>query len=324
MTNFKDYEFGCRSALRIAIRRGDIGLAFSAFKMIWSNIEHRNWFKFRLPLIVVEEAFYLIGVYASFLERINNLGEETSYGNFICILTLCKKSKDVGALAKLCVAKHGATEWKHRELVSCRKLWSIVCESGIEEISYHMLNHEANHNELSNEYQKKALAVLYECIREGGNQWNRKTLLLGMLLIILRGLDEQLISLEVKRAYNKVPKKIKSVKFPWYAFTPCSHVANAALLPILKNNNITRDMIEKVWFYSEAEYTNPDILMEKKLSSRKNSCFESMWWGYERRKHKTYDKRWKVLKSKVKRQVEKILGRVKPCKGIRLSGQYIR
>jgi len=320
MITFTDYEFGCRSALRIAIRRGDIELAFSAFKAIWSNTEHRNWFKFRLPLIVIEEAFYLIGVYDSFLKRIDKLGAETSYKNFIGILTLCKKSKDVGALSKLCVSKHGSTEWKHRELVSSRRLWSMACVNGVDKVSCDILNHTGE----SNQYTMNALAVLYDCIKSGGNQWNRKTLLLGMFLIVLRGLDEQLVATEARRAWNRVPKKVKSIKFPWYAFTPCSHIAREATVSILKSRSITRDMLEKIWFYSESEYTDSNIILEKKLSSKKNNSFESVWWGYERRKHKAYDQRWKVLKPKMKKQVEKILGKIKPCKGKKLSGQSIR
>ena len=234
--------------------------------------------------------------------------EKQGYKTFLGVLTLVKKSKDAHALSKLALVEKKDDEWKYRELVSVRKLWRLSLETGVARAGEKLL--DAGHDNKMSSYCLNALKTLHENILKGGRQGNLATILTGMFMIIIRGLDKKEVDDEVRPILTLLSVDEKTVPLPWYVFHPNLHVGREACETLLTKFSVSMDRLKGLWFYHEIEKIDNKYINHKILNEEKGTSLESRWWNYERARSKINSKEpWTLFQIDAKTCVE---GLIKP------------
>ena len=321
--NVDDLIWGCRSALQKAIRRRDLDLAHTAFNLLWSEKEHRNWLQWRMATLVMEEAWQMSGELAEFLDSETN--SEKDWRRFVYKLTLCSKSKDAMGLWFL-PYYHNALQSKEMELVS---FWinrmvqgepSSIADGIFEEcIGTIVAGEPLSH------YEKAAIKVLRKRIDMGGMFVDRCFCLSGMILIAMRGLRKDDILLDIKAGKEKWLKRVnrrdkpRTINLPWYVFDKHTRVGMAAIKIFMEHKaakypGLTEEKFRSIWFYIESAYSPIDSLCLKPKEDY-YTAFDSIYWlpllnRELRYSHNGPKKVKKIWDSKMRKQIRVIVEEV--------------
>ena len=215
-----DLLYGSRSGIQKAIRRGDLDLAKTCFDLLWSEKEHKNWLKWRMAVLVEEEAWHLLGEWAEFIK--DKPTEESDWRKFVYRLTVATKSKDAGALWSVANRMKDGDELEEQpEFVTMREYQRRITDgdpgSVADELYEEMVEGRTT-------YEAGGLRSMRLRVNQGGMLADRFCCLAAMVLIGKRGLSKKL-AVEDMRAgmqkwWNRVGEKRKprTVNLPWYVF----------------------------------------------------------------------------------------------------------
>jgi hypothetical protein len=283
--NNADREYGSRSGIQKGIRRGDLDLVHTCFETLWATPTHRNWLKWRATTLATEEAWQMIGEYGKLLKSGTDSKEE--WRKYIYRLCLATKSKD--AVALWFSAHDGAPYPEgHPEFMEL-DLWRNMCGGKDEDylgLANDMYNTYVTSRKMS-EYEKNAMDALLRRTKMGGMMGDRFICLSSMMLLYLRGLDEDEVlgNLKVNAAEWKERSgrsKPETVDLPWYAFDFHTQAGKIACNIFMKHSaskyNISRGTFMSLWFFLESAKMPRYLLKIPKNYEEELTAFDSAWW----------------------------------------------
>lgn len=316
-----DFLYGCHSGIQKAIRRGDLNLAKTCFDAMWADVEHRNWLKWRMAILVEEEMWYMTGELAEFLHADSK--EEIDWRRFVYQLVLCPKSKDPEAL--LYLAQNEEYTVEHPELAEARvwvnRLKDEPLPSVADELFDEMMGGDQFGFGALTRYELDAARLMKTRTRAGGMVGDKQACLVTMVLIAMRRLDRDAVKDIVKASTNVTIPKPHTVNLPWYCFDMHTMVGKWAssifmkrTAPRLKlDEELSKEKFEDIWFYFESAVVPiKDLKLVAFSMDRKLHFTESMWWGEIIKQSVPFGKKTaKEVKalwdSKLKREIESLV-----------------
>jgi hypothetical protein len=263
--------------------------------------------KWRIYTIVIEEAWYLAAELDDFL---NSTPDKKEWKSFLLKLTLCTKNKDSEGLwglvheepQVLAEIENGPS---HQEIKTMMDFHSAASgdfnSTVINFIAEDIYNHCYGKAEAKeqNEYERKALRLLYRRAKMGGMIGDRCICLSSMILVSERKLDEKTIKDEFHKKgperwkKNNKRTKFKPVSIPWYAFDFHTQAGKIALNIFMKHHakkyNIPSvDKFKEIWFCAES------VLMKRDLINiippvDNPTVFDTIWFQFHKDHHLSYN-----------------------------------
>jgi len=284
-----DLTYGAHSGIQKAIRRGDLDLTKTCLDIMWPVKKERNWLKWRVTVLVEEDVFGMIGELPKFFAKVKGLhgaAEAKTWRKFLYELTLCKKAKDAEAL--YWASELPEQEDDHEELKEFR-FWRGMATSPVE-VAEEMLKDivDSKYRKLS-EYELNAVKLLSSRTKMGGMSADRFACVSGMLLVAMRGLDEEAVEEELSSGFKRWKKekdrKPRTTSLGWYVFDIHTVVGKFASSVFMKRKarkfGLSKEKLHQIWFDLESAWIPTDLmkLVPYNLDG-KLTCFDSMWWPY--------------------------------------------
>lgn len=263
-----DLIYGCKSGLQKAVRRGDLPLGKHCFDFLWGNRVQKVWVKWRLPILIIEEVFFLCGELAKFLK--SETEDRKEWWKFYSDAILAKKNKDASSIAYL---GRLDSDIDHPELNIMRRAFSKENPSeGFGEALDLSLKHRKN---LSG-YEQDALSILEGRVKANSFLIEKWFCVGGVPLLFLRGLDEGKVKSALK---NKTPGEGDHV-LPWYVFDMHTRIGSSVLSICERRYSLkwhlNREELRRVWFICESNWVTKAMMDFGKV--RKDpTVFESIW-----------------------------------------------
>ena len=272
-----DLLYGAHSGIQKAVRRGDLDLCKTCFNLLWSEKKHKSWLKWRLPSIVIEEAWYFSGRLKEFTDKKSEDPDE--WLRFLYELTLIRKVKDADAIFYVPDTYKSAEPEAVDRLNWIPKTNDPTCD--IVGLADDLASACNEVRELT-PYESSVMKVLKGRARMGGMFGDRIMSLAAILLLTHRGIEEgyidDLVEVGLKRWVDSHGKrKPKTVNLPWYVFDFHTQVGKIAVSIWRKNKSHKYQIkdLHAVWFYLESGHV-PSFMREENLKNP--SAFEEKWW----------------------------------------------
>lgn len=306
MTN-EDILFGSRSGLHKAIRRGDLDLAATCFSALWANKVHRTWLKWRLPIIVFEEAWYMSTRCADVIKRGD---EERVWRRFVYELTLVRKSKDAAALRYLATA---ATKLHHPEVLAMRE---VLDAGDANEAVSRVL--DATPRELT-AYETQCANLCLNRSRLGGKVHDLWLCPSVISLLNQRALTPELVDAELAHGVRMWHKrsghsKPRTIPLPWHVFDKHTRLGQSALSVFMREHAKrykigSADDLWLAWFFLESARVPDDLLSVARLSQDFVYILtDNAWWSsYVKLRLKPVRaivERWSEVRAELKKTIE--------------------
>lgn len=287
-----DLIFGARSGIQKAIRRGDLDLAKTSFDLLWAEKEHQAWLKWRMPVLVGEEAWYMAGELSEFLAP--KPTAEIDWRRFTYRLALTVKVKDADAL---CWWRATPPEEAEGVDVLSRRLAAELDmmrsanqgEDPVATVEETVATLTATAPYLT-QYEKDGIDVLRKRIYAGGMVGDKWMLLAAIILIISRGIQKSYVSqseaIGMEAWKNKAGKrKPRTVSLPWYVFDMHTQAGKFAMNVFMKRKAADflikdRDALQSVWFIEESAFVPPHLLIEVGADEEVILPHQTFWWQY--------------------------------------------
>lgn len=276
-----------------SIRRGDLDLCKTSFDLLWNDPKQRQWLKWRIYTLVIEEAFYLSAELYDFLETKTN--EEKDWRKFIYQLCLAPKSKDNVALYSI---KKNNYKYYIDKLSKDSSEAALFFSSfaGMDfvngdpsKLCDNMLEFVATVSDVPfTEYEQKSVDICVSRAKMGGMTGDRLMSVVAIFLIKCRGLCKENVDSALKNSVNlwyssiKSRRKPISVDLPWYSFDQHTQVGKIALGIFMKNqakkfNIASADDIKRLWFWSESAYS-PEYLVPVCADTNSPTVYENAYF----------------------------------------------
>jgi len=263
----------------------------------------------RLPILVIEEAWHLVGELPSFLRKHSEA--ERDWRAQYYYLTLSVKSKDCyafpnGVIHPLlsqqdCPEQRLISGWLNElsgqdPMVIADPVFEFVLK-----------------RDPLNEYEIAALSMLRARAFRGGKYNDRLACVIGMLLLVSRGLDREAVKERLAadmKAHAEKPKTLD--KLPWYCYDKHTRLGllAASILEkkgVLQKHKLSMDDFKKMWTYRESFFVPNEKLSVPKIPDQL-TAFDSYWWPrlVVSMVPKTEALRWKKLRPVVSRLIVKL------------------
>lgn len=287
-----DFIYGCRSGIQKGVRRGDLDLVNTCFEALWEkNDQHCDWLKWRLWSITIEESWQLIGELFKLLQT-ENLSK-ADWKRFAFRLCIATKSKDAPGLWEYITHNGRSTHAEFRELRFFRREADSNHAGDYLKMVHSVYEAYLNgtdERQLS-EYEDGGLTVLFNRARGGGMLNDRYYALTAMILLFLRGIDEEAVAQDLREGRDHWVKSVngrtkpKLVNLPWYVFDKHTSVGREVIGRVLSQWNsrgekaLNEHELSLIWFYLESAKTGIDrIRIKNPLKTHNPSSFDSIWW----------------------------------------------
>jgi hypothetical protein len=289
--NSDDLLYGSRSGIQKAIRRGDLNLARTCFEILWADKAQRNWLKWRLPVLVAEEAWFFAGELGDFLASEPG-DDERAWRKFIYRLTLVTKSKDAHGLYA-CATLDFPTELEDN--LSRVLAWELAqmhkahLKAGDDPLTVMRETFSNLDSKVSfSPYAKRGIQRLVGRAFSGGMIGDKWMILACIFLFASRRVTKSKVLIQEQVGLARWRKsngsgKPKRVNLPWYAFDMHTQLGKIALSIFMKRKAkdfgiATRDDCEEIWFFLESGYVPPELQKEATGDAEKIKCHETFWW----------------------------------------------
>lgn len=188
--------YGARSGIQKSIRRGEPSLTKTCFDIICSDPKHEQWLSWRLPVLVFEDCWPLLGDLAlmqSIAKGKSKAEKRDLMFRFLIKLAISTKNQDAAWL--WFIAAHGKREYEHVEFRAMREIAKFIFDDKPADLPYETVLEILSKYTTRNltEYEKNACLVAEGRRKSGGmasDQWNA---LAAVVLIHLRGIEEMCI-----------------------------------------------------------------------------------------------------------------------------------
>ena len=281
-----DYTYGCRSAIQKSIRRQDLDLCKTAFDELWSVPEQRNWLKWRLPIIVMEDALPMTGEFGEFHYQADKT--EADYRKFIYRLCLAPKNHDAAPVAWSPMnAKSLGHLTDHVELQTFAHWNKKIGKRDPSSVAVPLLQ---SIEEMDvGDYVLAGCSAYAERLPKGGMKNDRFLLVAAMLIAAIRGIDKQAVVDSIKLSADRWKKKTgrkmpKRCDLPWYVFdkhTVAGKIANTIFCrhSLKKYKGLDATKFGHLWWGFESSYIPPSAMQYVDIDDpeRALSIFECGW-----------------------------------------------
>ncbi|MFX0094537.1 MAG: hypothetical protein ACFFBD_22570 [Candidatus Hodarchaeota archaeon] len=285
----ENYLYACHSGIQKAVRRGDLNLTKTCFDAMWdAGGKHRNFIRWRLPVLVNEDVHFMIGELAEFVQKIYNIGDQqwlrNEYKKFLYKITLTNKAKDTEGLYFTAKKKYIKNMDNYPELIIMDNYLKQIQDNDPKTVVEHL--YEGMLKEIKTDYEKNALNFLRKRLYKGGMLDDQYACLAGMILIGTRGLDREAIRahwISRVKDSSKNSEKPRYVPLPWYVYDMHTRLGKQAIKLFLNSNaqayEISEAKFKRMFFQIESAYIPEDLwtLVELKPGFS-HTCFESPWW----------------------------------------------
>jgi len=283
-----DLVYGARSGIQKAIRRGDLDLAKTCFDLLWAESKHRNWLKWRTPILVMEEVWWMAGELAELMQMENK--QEKDWRRFIYLLTVVSKQKDAEPLVPLAGRLKVGIE-EERIAVELKKRLDAVNGDPMK-VAFWLTEHLMDFRKMS-DYESAALETIRKRVFAGGMLGDRVGCLGVMILVAARGLKKEEVKRKIEEDWRLWKQKHgskppKTVNLPWYVFDMHTMVGKMAMRVFLKYREqkgfgwVTERDLDDLWFYAESAWV-PAWMRTDVEDPTVASPFEQVWWPIEER-----------------------------------------
>lgn len=288
------FLYGCRSGIQKAVRRGDLGIAKTCFDALWSEKEHRNWLKWRTPVLVVEEGVHLAGEYSKMYSGLKSIAKDSrqerdEWRKFIYRLTVSRKGKDAGGLSLLAETLMGMGKSSHENkeiniaMVVRRKMATQKHNDVADDIYNRVLEGEFGSLD---DYEKSGVRVYLARAKSGGMTCDKIQCVIAMTMIAMRGMKENEIHsnlrVDIEAAKSKNGSNILSVvDLPWYCYDMHTRPGKMAMGIFTKKYGakygLQENTFDEVWFFMESGWSPRSVVLFPK-DRDKPKLWESRWW----------------------------------------------
>lgn len=289
-----------RIGLAVAIRRFDLSLLKTCFDILWGKDPislDRNWLRWRLPIIIMHEACYLMGEYVEFQNRItkqkivvNSKQEERAYRAFLYKLSAAFKCKD--ALALYGLIQKLEVEPEERYIIDMeltKSYWwlreldrvgsnELVCSK-----LFRYLVHEEYppgfFNVAKEKYCFDAVYYLMNFATSIGTDRDRRVAICNAILYGRRPMIKE----SIKKLWDnridlllKDPKikKPSTVQLPWYAYLD-SEIGEK----VIRKFKDKGDLVKLLWLMVEICRVPKSAMIIKPVDhATRSDNVESVWW----------------------------------------------
>ncbi len=271
-----------KAGLQIAIRRGDISLAWLCFDTLWANPGPAPSIEWEAPLIILEDVWYAIGSFARFEAKIKELADadqrKSLWWSFLSMLCRVPKSKDVHALFDLsrCVAEKkikADKAWKKNAEFG-GALGIVQAEKPLDYLQDCVGNLAENGREFT-DYEQLAITYLGSRCEIAGTVRSIGYCYHAIALILARGLPEDEIKKILGAGFtDEEPEALED--FPLDAYSHRSDAGTKALDAVSAKLKVPRRQIEDAWFLlDECNVTTDTINFVDSLTPQP---WETYWW----------------------------------------------
>uniref|UniRef100_A0A6M3M4F2 Uncharacterized protein n=1 Tax=viral metagenome TaxID=1070528 RepID=A0A6M3M4F2_9ZZZZ len=228
---------------------------------MWAEKEHRNWLKWRLSILVIEEAWYFTGELAHFLRTKSDAEED--WRKFIYRLCLIPKNKDADALWGL-----SSTAVERTPLLDEVARWKDRIGDGDPSLIADELFEWLVDGEKLTDYEKDAIRVAKRRVGMGGMLGDKQQCIVTMILIAQYGIAKNVVAqAEIDGLKRWKGGKPKTVNLPWYVFDMHTAVGKMAMGILIKRKaaqfgNIDQEALSKLWFYMESGFVPKEMVSD--------------------------------------------------------------
>lgn len=302
----KDIKYGARSGIQKAIRRGDLNLANTSFDILLSEKAHWQWFKWRLPILVEEEIWYMLGELA---ELMKSNPTPIDYKRFIYKVCVANKSKDTAGLYRISELENQIIP-NNKEVNMMSKYMKVANNNPVSIVE--QIYKECTELRQLSEYELDAMKLMRNRTYQGGMLGDRFCCVSSLILITYRGLNKDDITKHIKYAIerykkksgNKLPEKIE---LPWYIFdmhTMKGKMAKGVFERKFLSNYPQITDFTRFWFHNESGYI-PDYLIKEIGLIDNPTAFDTMYYPIIKSiQLKGTDGLWKEIQPIIKKLVE--------------------
>jgi len=279
--NQNDLLYASHSAIQKALRRGDLDLAKTSFDIMWGDKTHRDWLRWRMPILVEEDACHRMGDFAIFANEVDK-EDKQAWRKFTYELTLGLKSKDTEGL--LYVSETGLQS-NHPEIVYMRSILSRIKDgTGLVLNARGIMNDLLETREHS-KYEVDAMQALLTRIGSGGMLGDRQACVACMVMITHRGLNQAEIGTHMQDVVSsyvaKAKRKPKDITIPWYCFDFHTAIGKQALGIFMKRKaasyGLNEAQVRDIWFMLESGYV-PNNQIRYRAPFDKPTMLDTIWW----------------------------------------------
>ena len=287
VTNENDLLYGAHSGIQKAIRRGNLVLARQCFNILWNNKVHRNWLLWRLPILVAEEAWFLMGEYAQ-LQDTFTTPEDT--WPFIATLVASTKNKDAAALHPLlsrCTFDPIHPDRGHAELAIMHK---AIEEGQGDPTRAAQFLQDRIQVKTGLAYGRSAAQALVMRSASGGMVADKWLCVGTLVLILYLGLDEKHVKITITQDRTAFKKSLSGTRvaipkrtFPWYVFDKHTRVGKTAMSIFMRNHAQRLGVksladLNSLWLMLESLWVPEAFLKAAPHESVGHNRLETVWW----------------------------------------------
>lgn len=251
-----------KSALRKAVSRSDARLARVAFDLLWKDELSRHWLQWQLPVIALENAWYLLPVVANLLDL--KEAKKADWWKGYQLLLASPKSKDVQALSLLGQLSKEATRrvdpstGVHPDIRWARNVNHLCAEFGPEKAAVSIAQDLQDIRSEFTSWETKALNLAASRAQQGGLESDRRLFVSSLPVIVLRGLDPDKTKEFIKASFKPAKKKAPTdVSIPWWVYDSWTDIGNKSALEFLetkmaKKVDLTLGSLSWLFFFLES------------------------------------------------------------------------
>jgi len=297
------YLYGARSGIQKAIRRGNLPLAKTCFEELWRDTEHRNWLVWRTQVLVEEDVRWMIGEYMELQRAQDVLSEDGKKQALLrLILRLCLVPKNRDSQSLMWLAENTEPEdGEHVELATLRRYVPLI-QGNAEEGALRIYNDCQEARKLRIYERRALLEQRRRAGYSGGMPFDRRSNCAGMVLVWLRGLNQEDVYAEISRAtadwcfqrgYGRIQnpmvfpierQEMERVRLPWYAFDMHTRPGKRALryVPRILGRQypwLNSERLLRLWYALESSmYPREQIRLVKNNREERPSPIACVWW----------------------------------------------
>lgn len=287
VTDENDLLYGAHSGIQKAIRRGNLALARQCFNILWNNKVHRNWLLWRLPILVAEETWFLIGEYAQ-LQGTFTTPENT--WSFIATLVASTKNKDAAALHPLlsrCTFDPIHPNRRDAELAIMHK---ALEEGQGDPTRAAQFLQDRIQLKTDPAYGHSAAQALVTRSASGGMVVDKWLCVGALVLLLHRRLDEKRIKITIARDRTAFKKNLREKQIaipkktlPWYVFDKHTRVGKTAMSIFMRNHaqqfGVTSLAdLNSLWLMLESLWVPETSLKVVPKGTTSYNWMETVWW----------------------------------------------
>ena len=293
-----DFLSGCKSGIQKGIRRGNLDLVKSCFEALWdSSKTDRLWLTWRLPILVEEEALWLLGDLVEFLEQYpiadakeDSDGAKKKWLGYYCKLAMATKNKDSRAVWALSMLPEYAYQKEELNLMAewRRSLLKVDPEKADPPSIIDVMHEEIGSLRRLSAYEKKVLEHLHKRAYGGGMLADKQGCMSAMVLVVTRGLHRATVKgrlqKDLRRYKEEIGRAPRIINLPVYCWDSHTQAGKMALHILMKQGkkeypDLEWQALRKVWLHMGSFFVPKSLTTGLGVEKADDATLvDQIWW----------------------------------------------